>query len=384
MTAPTFPFHPAVAQLVTESHRQWVALEYSTDAGASWAALDLTEGTLTWQERRTPRVIGEVTVADPGPDVIAALDPRRYVLGRFTAHYLLPDGSTDAHPVFTGHLRERDTRRPDDALRLVFASKEMLYLDAAAQPLIAGLVTAEPDPTPVDPAGVIADTLAALLWPGQPGDPPALNVTTAPLAPVEAPALRRPDEWEWLQNVADAAGLAVYDDGDQVIQVQPVPTLASTTRAAFAVGAGSTIVSSESRVTREDFANRSTVAFRSRGAGGVDYLTVGVAAITAGPYSPAQAGWCQLDEERQGRPSQAFADRVAATLLRRALSRSRGTQFTAVPHWWLRPGHTVTVQLPAGAQDRHLVTALSFDIAAASMTVTTRYPDDGTDITPGE
>ncbi|ARU53514.1 hypothetical protein CBR64_20880 [Cellulosimicrobium cellulans] len=78
------------------------------------------------------------------------------------------------------------------------------------------------------------------------------------------------------------------------------------------------------------------------------------------------------------------ASAVAAARVRRTISRGRQMSVeAAAAAYWLRPGHTITVQLPTGPQERHLVSSVTFDLPSGTMHVRTRVPVDVT-ITTGE
>lgn len=374
----TAPFDPAVATLVQESHSQWVTLAYSTDAGATWTDLALVDGTVGWAERRAPRVLADVEIADVDEDTIAALDPLAYVLGRFTVTYVLPDGRPDSQVVATLQLRVRGTRRPDGVLRLTFASIEAAIIDAASAASITTGNGTSPEVITVDPIDTLAVYLADYAF--GPYDPLTVTVTAQTRPDVEAPYDQRPDGWAWLQGIADTADLDFYDPGDQTIVIADRPTVQAQSSARFAAGAGSTLLTSDSSVSREDWANQVNIAYLydSATTEGVTYpdATFGVAKILDGPYSLTAAGWKLHYEEVQGKVSQATANKRAKNTLRVLSSRAHGLTFTAVPHWWLRPGATVTVQLPAADEARHLASEVEFSIAAQEMRVTTRRPDD--------
>ena len=65
------------------------------------------------------------------------------------------------------------------------------------------------------------------------------------------------------------------------------------------------------------------------------------------------------------------------SLLKRRASRGRQTSVRAVAVPWLRPGHTLLLQLPSGVSENVLVSSVTFDESGA-MDVTTRTPDQST------
>lgn len=113
-------------------------------------------------------------------------------------------------------------------------------------------------------------------------------------------------------------------------------------------------------------------------------VIVGTAAVTSGPYAPANAGGRRVfREERNVATTQAAADAAAATLLGRRLAEGRTLDLEAITAWWLRPGHTVGARLPTGAREEHLVVAMDANLTTGRMRVATRLPDTATVITPG-
>ena len=107
---------------------------------------------------------------------------------------------------------------------------------------------------------------------------------------------------------------------------------------------------------------------------GTDRTVIASAWATTGEHAVGAVGWRWQVFERTSPTTQAAANAAARVLLGRALSRGRSLSVTAVAAYWLRPGHTVTVQLPTGDQERHLVSRVDFDIPAGLMTVRTRRP----------
>lgn len=382
------PVPAALADVVAESHTQWVTLEYSTNRGSTWAPLDLIDGTVTWQERRAPRVLADLVAAFPDQATVDALDPRRYVEGRLVAHYVMPDGSTqDLAPVRL-HLRQRGSAQPDGNMRLVFASSEALWLDGSSVPLVDGPANYDPPLAFLDPVGTIRNYLRDSMAPGEPGS----TVTVS--ADVIRPNLyvaenTTVDTWQWLQDLADACEVDIFDNGDKVLRIAARPVRPGLVdAAAFSEGVNSTLLESDSVVSREEFANSVYVRYRyaSKNASTGDTYTqsvYGMASIASGPYSPAQAGYRFVMETKEGRVDQGTANQAARVLLAQLLSRSRSLQFHAVPQWWLRPGDTVTVQVVGGQAVRQFVSELGFDIADRRMTIRTRLPDTTTAITEG-
>lgn len=383
MTTNTAPFSPAVLELVTGSHAQWLTLDYSTDRGATWHPLALVDGRLGWQERRTPRVLADVEVAldedDPGDvGVYAALDPRAYILGRFTATYVLEDGTEDAHPVAVLQLRARGINHAG-VVRLTFASKEAQYLDNTGTPLASGLVSSTPATFTADPAAWVASALTTGLAAGGPGDPPTV-VNSCPVTSLACPdnqATMPP--WDYWQQLADAGGFDIYDDGDQIMRVAPrvFTTNAGDCTDLSAIGAASVVLDTEVAASRDDFANwaRVVYVYMTENTSGqlVRNVTGADAKLNTGPYSITSSGWRWLVDERDGRPSVAFMRAQVLELVKLMLSKVKTATVTAVPLWWLRPGDTVRLD-GAGLGDYAIASSVEFSIGSAEMRVDVRFP----------
>lgn len=373
--AATDPFSPAVADLITGPH-QVAATLTATTPGYPALTLAVTGGRLAWDDSRSPRVQGSITVALPDdPTALDVLDPRRPVRVAVTITYTLPDGTPDAHQVVNLGLRDRTVRRPDADITLSLASDEALAIDAApnAAEGYDGGTGSEPDTVTIANGPAFIRTLIEnLVYPVAPA-----FVITAPVAPVEWPYGNPRDYWDAITDIADQLNVDVYDQGDRTFRIAPRRAIASSSVLALTTGPGGTILASESSISRDDWANFVALRYEWTPSTtlGNTRREYGSARVNSGPYN-VSLGYRNYAEQRAMPTTRAAANNVAAALLGRMLSRSQGLRVTAVAAWWVRPGHTITVTLPTTAQERHLVAAVEFDLSEMTMTVTTRLPDN--------
>lgn len=366
----TAPFHASVELLVRESHQQTVRVE--VESGGVTYDFEPLDYSVDWDETRSPRVHASVDVAVPtSQEVLDAIDPRTSVRVRVIVGYRLQTGTLDEHVVADLGLRNRTVRRTDDAavMTLTCASDEALVIDGTtsnpsasasstwtASSLTAGITT------------LITDILA-----GTPAAAPAIVSTVPAAGAVTFPM--EPHAWDQINDAADRFDIDVYDNGDRVFRIAPRAGVSAESALQLQTGVNGTVLSSETGISRDDWANWVVVWYRWPNTAMVDGYEIagGQAHVLSGPFAPAASGYKMLMEVREYPGTYAGGAAAAATILRRMLARSRSYQLTAVPAWWVRPGHTITLQLPLGSQERHLVSRVGFRPNA--MTIETRLPD---------
>lgn len=364
----TAPYAPEVAQLITSTHAQ--TFRAVAVVGVDEHPLDVTDYTVSIDENRSPRWTADLTCALPAEDVLEALDPRTLVRVRLLAGYRLPSGTVDEQEVAELHLRERRVSRPENTLELTCASAEALLIDAAPSvPYYEGQLLHD------SCVQFITQTIDQLLI-GTPLADPDIIVTTEPGPEFVAEGFPT-DYWNVIIDAADALDAAVYDAGDGTFRVAPRQYLTAESVLSLTVGQGGTITASEARLNRNEWWNGVTIlwTWSNRAAPESPDRVWGQSFVVGGPFAPEAAGYRNFTQQRDGRVNTQTANRVANTLMRRLLARARTYTVEAVAAWWLRPEHTVTVQLPAGAQERHLVATVEFR-TGGRMRVTTRLPDD--------
>lgn len=365
LTVPTSPLtDPWAADtgtILRAQHGQRVSAQLVTRTGVLITTLQIVGGTVAWDETRAPRVAASLDVRTlDSQAAYDQADPRAAVRLQVSAGYVRPGGVTDIHPLADLSLRARTLNRPDNTLRMTAASDESIVVDnspisdtvmsGTAQSLIQSLVAAAMGSTPAWVVDV--DASAAV----------TLDAVT--------------DRFASLNDVADQIGARVYDDGLRTWHIGPSVVAGTTAAAVLLVGAGGVLVSTEATMQRSgDYFNRVVLDYRWRTAAGVESKIIGVSAQASGPYAAGVENTVTYYERRTTSSTQATANAAAAAILARTVQRGRTFTLTAPSHYWLRPGHTVTVQLPLGPQERHIVQAVEFDLPTARMTLTTRRPD---------
>lgn len=360
----TAPWSPAAPAALRES------LFINTSATINGQVLDIEAGTVTFDEGWSPHVqVSGLRARFPDtddPTVLGGMDPRAGTRLVLSAGYVYPSGRRDVHQLADLALRSRSVSRPENTVDLDAESDEALLQDnrpttplsypgtSVVSAVIRDIVTDRlPDATIV----ITASDRATL---GEPLD-----------VPVGA------DAWSVLADLADRINARLYVDGDRVWRLVDREAFASTTVHALETGPLGTVERSQATLAARDWGNAVLVM----------YPDVGVhayAQATSGPLSVTEVPTKVITVRRDVAPGSATArQRVAASVLRRTMSRGRGVTLVARPAYWLRPGHTVTVLLPTGTEERHLVSRVDFDLAAKTMTVTTRVPDDAFTYTTG-
>jgi hypothetical protein len=90
--------------------------------------------------------------------------------------------------------------------------------------------------------------------------------------------------------------------------------------------------------------------------------------------SVANAGMKMLKIQKDTPISVAGIRASARNLLKRQISRGRAMSLMTPSPYWLRPGDTVTAQLPTGPQERHLVASTAFRFPSGECSIRTRLP----------
>jgi len=367
--------------------------------------LDVTSVEVTFDEHWWPYVQGTITAVPTSQAVLDALDPRQIIRCVISAGYVLPGRVEDVHPIAELYLARRVVRRPDNDVVLSVQGPEYLF----------GRTTELNGVTNIENLGTWDSTTEAR------------DAINSCLYAVGYPINRYPVDgsgWDY-EGASRATGWSgdLYWDGSQwvdetyganLVNTHPValdvardiaarvdawlrcdetgiwrcsgyPTLASVAAHQLKVGAQGTVISSQTTMERtEDWANAVIAHFTWRNING-DQESWASAHVTSGPFAVDQVGIVATLVERPlpAWISQSRREAMAASLLRRSLSKGRGINLDAVAAYWLRPGHTTTVALPLGPQERHLISAVTYRLADGSMSLTTRVPDDSSEITIG-
>jgi hypothetical protein len=316
---------------------------------------------LSWDETRAPRV--EATIVCRVPTEQATLDlidPRTGVRVEISVGYLRPGGVADVQLVADLGLRSRRVSRPADTLTLVARSDEALLIDNAPS---TGVTVNQPT-TWQCVSYVIGLVLPAapIVWAGTtPG--PAVNQATPDA-----------DKWDLVNDLRDRIGTQVYDDGLRTWRIEDIAQL-GTSVLDLKVGSNGTILTTDTGLDREEgWFNRVYLRYQWESAG-VTQRVVAVRSITSGPFTAATGNVRCYREDRELVTTSTEATAAAAALVARMVTRGRTFSLRAIAAYWLRPGMTVTVTLPIGDPELHLVVSVEFDPVDGTMDVTTRLPD---------
>lgn len=345
--------------------------------------LEVNEGSVTFDEQWSPHVQASVTIPYPDADMLELLDPRHPGC-RITAEagYRYP-GHTDEDvwPLFDLGVRSREGSRPSNTMTLTAASDEALVQDAGSLVGVSYLNSTSYD------AGAAVNYLLprALAY-----TPTITNdIVSGPIVILDAP--EGSEWWDGLIKCVDQADAWLYDGGLRNWHVRPRPQVASQAVHHLTVGPIGTVLESTSGLSREDeWASWVVVEYKWND--GTDHYAKGSAWVSSGPWAAFSdaLGTVRLPGAKLHRVSYTTVGSAATgiasarAILARLMRSARTTRVRAKSAWWVRPGDTVTLQLPTGSQERHIVAATTFDLTDGTMTVRTRLPDDATISSTGE
>ncbi len=357
------PFRTDTEDIVRQTHRQVVRAVATHSSFPSPITLDIQDGTLGWDETRAPRVRATLRCKVPADQAtLDSLDPRAGVRVVISAGYVRPGGIEDVQVVADLGLRSRRVQRPGNVMELEAASDEALVIDAS--PSVVETITAASVPLAVQ--GLVYASI---------NPRPYVEIrTTAGAASVAVNPVT--DRWETIRDLIDRAGIQVYDDGTRRWAIEARPELVGDTAAVLKVGANGTVETSDTGLDRDGWSNYVLLRYTWRDATtGAEQRVNATAYVSTGTYAiTGDSGRKIYAEDRDVQTTQAEANSAAGALLARQITRGRSLSLTAVSMWWLRPGMTVSVQTPLGSPERHLVSAVSFDLATDRMSVVTRMP----------
>ncbi|MFE5839132.1 hypothetical protein [Arthrobacter sp. NPDC056493] len=360
-----------------EQHRYSVRHSYSATAfppAGDPFELDVLDCSIDFNASERPYVRGSITAkVIEDQDTLDSLDPRKAVRVHVFMGYIYDGFVKDVNLVADLHIRTRTIDRPSNTMTLVLGGDEELAEDYkrmawgphapttginefvqfhANKASVPGTATVVSD----FPAGYGATELAGMVQDvGQ-------------------------DSLSMLLDAAERLNVSVFCDGDRTWRIKKQSEIAGATALKLYVGAGGTILNAQSSLTRgvgegKGFCNAVALIYRWKDSGGVDHVIYGNATVSAGPFATTAVGAKTFSEERQFPiASTALANQTASNLLK--ILAGRGNQMTLEAHaaYWLRPGHTVTVQLPAGDQQRFLVTQVQFNPTTGTMDLVLKQP----------
>lgn len=372
----TWPWAAQAESMVRQSleHRQLVTVQPVNADPFSLAVDDLEIG---FSEDWAPHVEVNLSAAVPEDQAqLDALDPRAGCRLLVSAGYIYPDRTPDIHQLADVALDTREVTRPSNQLKLTAVSGEAQLQDYRSLW----------NPNVIPATGLPAAMRAVLSFGLQP-KVPRMNATVAEtygaahLAGIAAPL--GTTYWDVAEDAAARTDAWVYCDGADTWQVTTKPQLAGTPAHALTVGQDGTLINTTTTLSRQDWANAVIITYDWTDANNVRRTVYGRALASTGPYAVSAVGYRTHQETRELPVTQAQADRAAAGVLRNLISRGRGYTLDAVAAYWLRPGMTVSVTLPTGQTELHLVRSVRFRPGTGTMTLTTRQPQNVT-ITTGE
>lgn len=369
MAGETYPFFEDSDQRI----RQSVTHVYSAvayPATGSPIILDVEDLSITFDESWSPHIQASITAKIPADQAtLDALDPRKNCRVKISLGYVYDGAVKDVHEVADLGIRTRDVLRPQNVLRLTAAGDEARAQDAKRRS-----TDAAPPKTGINE--IVAYAAGKAVSPDVPeivsdfGSGYGVNSFTELELEVGS------DYWSLISDAAKRAGVWVYVDGQRRWRITKRAEVAGVSAHKLLTGAGGTIISADAALQREDFYNSVTLAYTWQDAAKVDQTVYGEAWIDGGDFGTTATGVNGYFEEREGPITKAQANAAAQTILKYCFTRGRGFRMDAAAAYWLRAGMTVTVQLPLGEQERHIIRAVSFNPADGTMTITTRQPQE--------
>ncbi len=370
------PYAQEVAELIT-GPLEHVAVARAVPRTGEPFELDVEEGSLelTFSEDWAPYAQAKLECSIPDAGNLERLDPRFNARIELDLGYIYPDGTEDVHKVADLALRSRPVNRPADTLNLDAGSDEYRAQDyrvlwwagmerGGINEAVQWMADYAEHPEPVKFSSEFPN-----------------GTGRAELAEVEVQI--GDDYWSIMDDCAARTGKRVWCDEFRTWRVGTRAERTGTVMHELKVGENGTIVDASSSLDREEWYNAVCLRYRWNDAANNEHIVYGRAVLTTGPFSVDAVGFKAYFEEVPRPVGQAAADAAATTRLKNLSTRGRSITLTAAAAYWLRPGHTVSVQLPTGSAELHLVQSVSFRPSDGLMTVTTRQPIDA-EISNGE
>lgn len=366
MAAITAPYRADAEMLLRDRaqhlNRIW-AYKPGQDPYEVGTRLELIEGALTIDEDASPRFAFNGIVADV-EDMVSLLDPRTGTRFLVELGYRYPDGRTEVFPVVDLVLISASRSLKDRTITFNAVSDEkivMNYVDGSAITF------------PADTARSTA--LYSLLRRGN-NEPVTVRAWGAGGSIGSEPLVVDPaNVWDAINSLADESGAVVYHDGLTGFYVDEQNVTPNTSAANLKTGRQGTITDGQISVDRTGFANYVLVVLSWTDAAGTDHTVYGSAEQLTGPYATSVLGRIGTVIEVKRSGSVASAQAQASNVLVRTLTRGQQMHIEdSMARYWLRPGHTVSVQLGA-LPERYFVTRVDFDLPSGTMALDLRKPE---------
>jgi hypothetical protein len=365
----TDPFLPDVDDRIRQSVEHVYGATAYPVSGAP-IPLDVEDLSITFDESWSPFVQADITCKVPEDQAtLDRLDPRLNCRVQITLGYTYDGKVSDVHVVADLHIRTRDVLRPANQLRLTASSDEGRSQDAKRR-----AADAAPPKTGINE--IITYAANKAVYPNTAvivsDFPPGYGVNSFTELSLDIGK----DFQSLITDAAGRAGVWVYSDGSRRWFITTRPEVAGVSAHKLYTGPDGTILDTDAALQREDFSNSVCLIYTWKDAAGADQTLYGEAYVPgSGPFGVVATGYNTYVEERQGPVTQAQATAAAQTVLKYKITRGHGIRLGAVAAYWLRPGMTVTVQLPLGDQERQLIRAVTFNPVSGTMTITTRQPE---------
>ncbi len=367
MSALTDPYVPDVALRLVEGvrpvHR---VIAYRPTFGVELGhELALSTGTLTIDEDAAQRFTLNASIGLGDQQLLDFLDPRTGTRLEVWAGYEYADRTLDVHRLVDLGLRERVVRRPQNDVVLLAVSDEALVQDhTPTAPITLPL------------SMTVTAALSQLLSLGH-AQPVTVALSRGGTLLGTTLVVRPDGVWSAVHDLLDRVGGVAYHDGTSGFWAVDQPEAVGAAAYMLRTGPAGTLTSTEVALDLTSFANLVIVEFMWRDVAGVEHTERGWAEDRHGPHGTVTTG------ARRGRVvtrtvpgTVPLAQAEAASILRRTLSRGRRVHVEgAVAAFWLRPEHTVTIQLPIGDAERALVTQVALDLPTGTMSIHTRQPE---------
>lgn len=374
----TAPYSTELLELITGDLKHTAAVTVHPLTGDPYE-LDLENGSLsvTFSEDWAPYVQTNIGAAVPTlQSELDRLDPRQACRIGIDVGYEFPDGSSEIFPLADLMLRTRDVKRPSSMVDLTAASNEAMTQDYTWR-----------SDFPLMPTTGINEAVSWCLE--YSSIPFGYNLSSSFPAGAYASYLTElaigwgDSMWRMLDEIASRTGRRIFCDEFGLWRIRYRATTTGTSQISLTVGENGTLLDTTTSLTREDWYNEVVVLHEWRDSAGVDQRAFGSASVTSGPFRTGAVGWKSTVLKSDRPISFDTAKAMAVTKLENLVTRGRSLRLTAIAAYWLRPGHTITVQLPTGEPELYLIQSITFHPLSGLMDITTRQPLDVT-ITTGD
>ena len=351
--------------------------------------ITVTGCTLTYDELWAPYVQGELTAVIPDAATLAKLDPRGIVRVDVYAGYVLPGGATDSHLMARCLLSKRDAVYPGDVMTLEFQGPEYIVQGRVSRHLGDGPMAIGGEwnsTTLVRDAmqNVYNSTRLAnvLPWVTIDYDLDGVGDDTGWVDPgsLWGPSVGA-NHLDVLRDVADRVDAWFRIDELGVYRISRRRWGEPSPSHRMRIGADGTIITSADTLARDGWANVLQIRYEWTVTTEVDGVatetpkSAGALIETRGAFDAEVVGMVHVLVTRQHMVSSYTQARNAGmALLNRYSTQANALTISGVAAYWLRPEKGISVQLPVGAEQTLVVSAITFDLDAGRMDIRTRSP----------